>query len=335
MKCNSIKVLIDSYIDDSLDARKVKSFETHIATCPECANELEYARRLRKKMESLPLEKAPDDFETRLFQKTGTPVISKRSQVLSVLTRKKFFIPLGAAAAIVMGLTVFLLPEYGLRQKFSAPSPVAEISPASSEAPKINGIVSAKKDESRSHAKSFGRITKEAKKDTRSRAQEVPHFETEIRLAYNDSGSVTNAEPSAQAMEEGIAADKAAESEIKVMKKEAPMSAAKSKARTSEFPPARKISDDFVSKIDSVIMSSGGTRIRLPGKTVDIMGAGGNKDRGRNTYNAKVIIPENEYDGLISRLSKLGTLDVPKNRPSAERGYIEFTLTVRRGSGDK
>ena len=336
MKCSSVKSLIDSYLDGTCDAKKARSIEEHIASCKECAEEFEYAKRVRERMKALPLMKTPAGFEDRIFRLTGTSVSSSGSKIVRFLNRKTVLIPLGSVAAIIMGLSIFLITDFRTEKK-SADQILGSKAETSGYTRVDKKVSSKKKDTGTVAAVAPEKNVPSSKPSETKRSVERQsagkYIETEIHLAYNDSPIVAKADTVSPSAEKSVLEESQRDSDSVELKKESSPALSAKRESYKSSAPANVIShDDFADKIDRVILSSGGTRVRLNGKSSVKASTGGNNASAQDTYTAKVIVPEDAYDGLIRRLSALGTLSSPAVRPVAEKGYMVFILTVRRGN---
>jgi hypothetical protein len=111
VKCADIRKLIDKYTDNALSSSERKGLDAHLSSCPSCAKEFAEARSIAKALRSMPVIKAPKGFESRLNRKLGRATRgSLASKIISLSIFVK--IPLAAAAVIVVGLSIFLVPGF-------------------------------------------------------------------------------------------------------------------------------------------------------------------------------------------------------------------------------
>ncbi|HNX58958.1 MAG TPA: zf-HC2 domain-containing protein, partial [Spirochaetota bacterium] len=143
MKCSSVRSLIDSYLDGTCDEKKSRSVEEHTASCKDCAEELAYAKRVRDKMRSLSAIKAPAGFEEKIFRLTGTSAPSVGMKIIRFLNQKTVLIPLGSAAVIIMGLSIFLITDFRTGDKST--DKIVETKAETYDSKQAKGKISGKK----------------------------------------------------------------------------------------------------------------------------------------------------------------------------------------------
>lgn len=120
-ECEDIKNLLEEYLDKELSPRENTRVKRHLLRCPFCRRDLEDLRRLRETLNSLPQDKAPDDFLDRLHRR-----MDRQRQLDSVLRRIMRSPAVKVPAALVLGLicvvTVFRsLDVHAPLEKMSRP----------------------------------------------------------------------------------------------------------------------------------------------------------------------------------------------------------------------
>ena len=65
MNCQTCQLLMDDYLNNSLGIDRKTAIDTHLATCPECRQELEVLRKLESVLSARPLKMPPANFTRR------------------------------------------------------------------------------------------------------------------------------------------------------------------------------------------------------------------------------------------------------------------------------
>ena len=69
MKCNNIRLLLDEYINNTLDDKKRSLVEKHLKSCKNCQNELEYLIKYFSLAKNIPQKEAPGNFLDNINKK--------------------------------------------------------------------------------------------------------------------------------------------------------------------------------------------------------------------------------------------------------------------------
>jgi anti-sigma factor RsiW len=122
MQCEDVRRLIDLYNDDQLDVERSIELEEHLENCPQCAEEVQSAKRLSATVRSSGVYgEIPAGMTARIrgavLQEAGIRAPSKPRIVPHAKTSAKWWRPALIGVAAVLILTVFLwrwIP-YGIR----------------------------------------------------------------------------------------------------------------------------------------------------------------------------------------------------------------------------
>lgn len=113
MVCKEARELLSEYIDNVLEEKKKNGLQQHLASCRNCAQELESLRKYVKQMSSLSQLKAPDDFLRRVHER-----IERHSEFQRIM--RKLFVPakikiplefVGVLATVIIVVVVARLIE--------------------------------------------------------------------------------------------------------------------------------------------------------------------------------------------------------------------------------
>ncbi len=139
MTCGEARELFSALVDEALGPDERAVFDRHLAGCTECREELQRFTRLVSLVRAVEPERAPVGFVDRVLDQTGrAPWYRRLARWLVFPLPVK--LPLGAAAAVLVGVLVSLLyrqsPELEqAARRDPVPSPPAVEAPAVSPAP--------------------------------------------------------------------------------------------------------------------------------------------------------------------------------------------------------
>ncbi len=139
MTCAEARELFSALVDEALGPDERAALDLHLAGCSECRDELQRFHSIVSLVRAVEPERAPVGFVDRVLDRTGRALAYRR------LARWLVFplpvkLPLGAAAAVFVGVLVSLLyrqsPELEQAARRDAvPAPPAVEAPAVSQAP--------------------------------------------------------------------------------------------------------------------------------------------------------------------------------------------------------
>jgi anti-sigma factor RsiW len=133
MDCLKAEEQFSAYLEDMLDYRAIKAFETHLADCQRCRRELALFRESLHLLHESPQVQASPEFDLNLQIRLADAQVESipfRRQVLSAFRLQ----PAWAFSGIV-ALFILLAGVYMYQNVFIKPSPVVD---ARSDAPSIH-----------------------------------------------------------------------------------------------------------------------------------------------------------------------------------------------------
>jgi hypothetical protein len=139
MTCAEARDLFSALIDEALTPDEGAALDRHLAGCAECREELQRFRSTVSLVRAIEPERAPVGFVDRVLARTG-PVPWYRRLVRWLVFPLPVKLPLGAAAAVLVGVLVSLLYRQSSELQQAArqgptPAPPAVEAPAAGQTP--------------------------------------------------------------------------------------------------------------------------------------------------------------------------------------------------------
>lgn len=70
--CACVRDMIDPYLDGEVSGEDASRFESHLLSCPECAEELAFAKRTQHTLRHLPEQRCPDSVVYAVVDRIGS-----------------------------------------------------------------------------------------------------------------------------------------------------------------------------------------------------------------------------------------------------------------------
>jgi hypothetical protein len=134
-QCHFVQLQIDSFLDGDLDSTQVEAFESHIAGCQSCEQELRYAQVMLDTVGDLPLLDCPDYVLEPIHRLSGGGADTHSASTPSLLSRlQQLFYdgPLFARYAFPMVLAAILFTAV-----YTATPALEESGPQLAAAPQV------------------------------------------------------------------------------------------------------------------------------------------------------------------------------------------------------
>jgi len=134
MKCNYLP-LLNRYVDNELSGDERNLIETHIKTCPVCAQEIKYIQLMKQRLGQNKIEANPEFFWQNLKNRLQDEVVRDEQAMLAIDlgTWARRLIPIPVAIAVVAVIFLYLMPvkqnvidEYVFGTNFSNVSSLIE-----------------------------------------------------------------------------------------------------------------------------------------------------------------------------------------------------------------
>ncbi|MFH1227580.1 MAG: zf-HC2 domain-containing protein [Planctomycetota bacterium] len=165
MKCDLVKDLLNTYLDDELSLDEAQQVKSHLTDCPACRKELSELEKVKSLIGSLPRHPAPEGLLKTLEQNTGRQEEPRPS---GLFWRYRWAISSLVAAAAAVLVVVSSLHYYTPRGMLSVPVGEKAVASKSAEssAPPENGLLSVlKKSEGKAPADVNNEPNKEEESD--------------------------------------------------------------------------------------------------------------------------------------------------------------------------
>jgi len=107
MKCKQVKYKLSEYLDGRMGEQEKIRVKKHLDRCPSCKESYEDLKNYQKLVSNLDPQKAPKDFEEKVFEKLlhRAPETASRGIVIPLWAKTV------AAAAIIIGFIYLILPD--------------------------------------------------------------------------------------------------------------------------------------------------------------------------------------------------------------------------------
>lgn len=103
--CRGYRENMTAFLDEELATSDRRAFESHLAGCPECSEELSRQRQLSGALASLPQVEASPQFEARFWARLARETedrVQGRARLREWLTPTRLAVGLGGAAAVAV-----------------------------------------------------------------------------------------------------------------------------------------------------------------------------------------------------------------------------------------
>ncbi|HEY1406212.1 MAG TPA: zf-HC2 domain-containing protein [Spirochaetota bacterium] len=329
MKCTDIHALIDDYLDGDLDARRAKEFESHCGKCKACADELSFAKKIRMKLRTVPVVRAPRDFEKRLARRIAGESKKKKTLSRIFFYSMRIKLPLGAAAVLLIGLTLFLIPKNGEKfQPGMMPQKSESVIADHEKNDEQKSVQSAKIKPGPAAQRSISPVANE--KALRKDDSALMRKEQELQNAPQESEKDEDTMRSAPAvLKDELQVDKSAERSSDAKKKGIAAAGAEGKV-ASKTELSADDRPDRMMRVRGIVASTGGSIVGpVAGRSASSESVR-NKSETQRSEKLRVRIPSDRYDELMKKLSAVDGVSVPETKPPVRDGFIECEISVQK-----
>ncbi len=335
MRCGKAHLLLDDYLRGTLASAERDAVAEHLVSCGKCSAELEFLKRYREGLASVPPLRAPAGFLAKvrdgIARDTAARPAARRGIIGRLFLPLKIKLPLEAAGLLATAALVFVLVKPTLDESMRpAPSvPRQEQEVAAAKAPER------RKAQVRYYA--AAKAKRAATPDRIAGGKAAPVLEIDLAVSsatmYRPDrapGAVRDEAPSPEARGQvmdmarsrAMKSERASQPASRGQREEATRSRAADAETTGGVAPARKATVQFTSteqiaKIKRMIRPLGGRII------------GENSAAGERPAYVRVELPEANYAKFVDQLNQVGQVTrQPARRAVQNRRSVDVQVNV-------
>ena len=322
MKCGKVQLLLDEYLRGSLPSGEMNAVAEHLVSCDTCSAELEFLKRYRERLASVPPLRAPAGFLAKVREGIAAGDSEKVPAARRGIVKKLFLplkikLPLEAAGLLATAALVFVLVKPTLDESM-LPAPTIP-----QQDQEIAAAISPEHQERRATRPQYhaGARTKKAAKTARvSQEKTATPVEIDLAISTQQSRDEFAAGEPLRSMRKEREAPSVSETGDQVPGAQRSRSA---KADTAGgIAPARQATVQFTSaeqivKIKKMIRPLGGRII------------GENSAAGERPAYVRVELPEANYAKFVDQLNQVGQVTrQPARRAVQNRRSVDVQVNV-------
>ncbi len=339
MRCGKAHLLLDDYLRGTLASAERDAVAEHLVSCGKCSAELEFLKRYREGLASVPPLRAPAGFLAKvregIARDTAARPPARRGIISRLFLPLTIKLPLEAAGLLATAALVFVLVKPTLDESMR-PAPSVSQQEQEVAAEKAPGSPDRRETRPRYHA--FSRAKKSAKTERIAQEKTAPVLEIDLAVASatryradRAPGAAREEEapsPEARGQVMDMARSRAMKSESasqpapRVQREEASRSRAADEETAGGVAPARQATVQFTSteqivKIKRMIRPLGGRII------------GENSAAGDRPAYVRVELPEANYAKFVDQLNQVGQVTrQPARRAVLNRRSVDVQVNV-------